>query len=356
MRVARFVTLLSVGLGLAGACATPKVPEAPHDAGALVDASDADASDADANDADANDADASDADASDALPRRAAFAAQGSCPDGMAEIEPHVCMDRWEASIVVMSPEGRLVPNPPNRTPDDTEDFRAVSQPGVFPQTYVSAHQAEDACSAAGKRLCSHAEWMTACEGSRKLAYPYGERRAAGTCNDDGRSPIAVVFPGALLPTHAHGATTAPAAAKGAKSQGKTKAGKGPRGTKKGAPSTKKGGKKGRGKKGTSGPTPGVDPSVWTKLNDPRLGEVSGTFTRSGERAMCHNELDVFDLVGNAHEWVSDELPNGNGMFAGGYFQDVQINGEGCHYRTTAHARTYRDYSIGFRCCLDAPE
>ena len=61
----------------------------------------------------------------------------------------------------------------------------------------------------------------------------------------------------------------------------------------------------------------------------------------------------VYDLVGNAHEWVADELPNGHGMFAGGYYLDVQLNGEGCHYRTTAHARSYHDYSTGFRCCMD---
>ncbi|QXD15378.1 hypothetical protein GQ464_000010 [Rhodocaloribacter litoris] len=29
-------------------------------------------------------------------------------------------------------------------------------------------------------------------------------------------------------------------------------------------------------------------------------------------------------------------------------------HGEGCLYRTTAHGRTYHDYSTGFRCCADA--
>ena len=36
----------------------------------------------------------------------------------------------------------------------------------------------------------------------------------------------------------------------------------------------------------------------------------------------------------------------------GGYFVDDKINGLGCHYRTVAHAPTYHDYSLGFRCCF----
>lgn len=346
------------GIVLAASCApartaqpVPEVDAYTADTGADADA------DAEPEDADADaDADAAPIDATiDAGPR---YAAQGRCPEGMAEIAPSVCMDRWEASLVIVAQDGTLTPNPPSRTPSDTDDVRAVSRPGVRPQTYVSALQAEDACAAAGKRLCAHAEWIAACEGSRKYAYPYGEQRVVGTCNDDGRSPIAVVFPGALLPAHApHAAHAAghPAPARPAAKPAKgTKRGKGT--VKKGgkpAPPPPRRGKPQKGRRGTSAPPPTVDPSVWTKLNDPRLGEVNGTFTRTGERAQCKNELDVFDLVGNAHEWVADETASGNGIFAGGYFLDVRINGEGCHYRTTAHARTYRDYSIGFRCCKD---
>jgi len=274
----------------------------------------------------------------------------------MAEVAPGVCMDRWEASLVVVGADGTLTPNPPTRTPGDTEDVRAVSRAGVLPQTYVSALQAEDACAASGKRLCSHAEWIAACEGPKKLAYPYGEQRVPGSCNDDGRSPIAVVFPGSLLPSHAPHAHVAsqPHVATKANKGGKHGKPAGKKGAKPAPQSPRKGTKKGR--RGSSAPPPTVDPSVWTKLNDPRLGEVSGTFTKTGERALCKNGSDVFDLVGNAHEWVADETASGNGVFAGGYFLDVRINGEGCHYRTTAHARTYRDYSIGFRCCQDLAE
>ena len=354
--VVRLIASIGVGLAAASSCTPAQSPTAhvPSDAAreAEVDASaDGDAdSDSDAD----SDADA-DSGPDAARLASAPFAAQGRCPEGMAALGPSLCIDRWEAALVTVAHDGTITKNPPNHTPEDTDDIRAVSAPGHLPQTYVSALQAEDACQASSKRLCSHAEWISACEGQKKLAYPYGERRTAGTCNDDGRSPIGVVFPGslgkmALVPPR--GGSPVPGAGAAAPTRGKK--GKAAKGKKTSAPTKKNASKKGR--RRTSGPAPGVDPAVWTKLNDPRLGEVSGTFTKTGERALCKNDLDVFDLVGNAHEWVSDELANGNGVFAGGYFQDVQINGEGCHYRTTAHARSYRDYSVGFRCCKDLPE
>ena len=52
-------------------------------------------------------------------------------------------------------------------------------------------------------------------------------------------------------------------------------------------------------------------------------------------------------MVGNVHEWADD------GAFHGGYYLDTKINGEGCDYTTTAHAKIYYDYSTGFRCCAD---
>jgi sulfatase modifying factor 1 len=31
------------------------------------------------------------------------------------------------------------------------------------------------------------------------------------------------------------------------------------------------------------------------------------------------------------------------------------LNGNGCQHVTTAHDVSYADFSIGFRCCADAP-
>jgi hypothetical protein len=58
-------------------------------------------------------------------------------------------------------------------------------------------------------------------------------------------------------------------------------------------------------------------------------------------------------MMGNLHEWVKGDESQVHGTFAGGYFLDTSINGNGCEYRTTAHAHDYHDYSTGFRCCAD---
>lgn len=357
-------------VGCAGAATVPVVPATTSDAGAAdAGALDLDASVDAAADADA-DADAGDADAT-------ALTAASPCPDDMvaivrmhAQVKIVFCIDRYEAAVVEVDADGEEQVFP-HYLPVDGHDVRAVSRKGEIPQSYVSAADAEDACAAAGKRLCKQDEWRQACKGTSDTLYPYGRTREVGKCNDNGRSPVGVVFhPKAPLATAAsatpaHGAHGAKGTPKGSKKGGKTK-----------TPKTAKTPKKPRGKAGAKpgssataapvkappkktrkkprGAPPGVDLSAWTKLNDPALGQVSGSWTTSGERDSCTTDEGVFDMVGNRHEWVSDVTPSGNGVFLGGYFLDVQQNGEGCNYRTDAHARTYHDYSTGFRCCKDA--
>ena len=83
-------------------------------------------------------------------------------------------------------------------------------------------------------------------------------------------------------------------------------------------------------------------------LNDPRANQVPNTVAQTGEAAQCTNGYGVHDMVGNVHEWTDDA------SFRGGYYLDTEINGEGCDYKTSAHAAWYYDYSTGFRCCSDA--
>ncbi|HVH43554.1 MAG TPA: SUMF1/EgtB/PvdO family nonheme iron enzyme [Labilithrix sp.] len=82
-------------------------------------------------------------------------------------------------------------------------------------------------------------------------------------------------------------------------------------------------------------------------MNDPRANQMENTVEKTGDAASCTNEYGVHDMVGNVHEWTDD------GSFRGGYYLDTKLNGEGCDYRTTAHAPAYYDYSTGFRCCAD---
>ena len=54
---------------------------------------------------------------------------------------------------------------------------------------YVSWHEAKQFCASAGKRLCRRSEWVLACEGPKRLPYPWGYVRQPSPCNID-RSPV----------------------------------------------------------------------------------------------------------------------------------------------------------------------
>jgi sulfatase modifying factor 1 len=82
-------------------------------------------------------------------------------------------------------------------------------------------------------------------------------------------------------------------------------------------------------------------------MNDPMANQLANTVEPTGDASQCTNAYGVYDMVGNVHEWTDD------GHFRGGYYLDTKLNGPGCEYVTTAHAKSYYDYSTGFRCCAD---
>jgi formylglycine-generating enzyme len=222
-------------------------------------------------------------------PTHARAPQEGPCPGDMALVNAF-CVDKWEASLVELTADGER-PFSPFQVPDGAVPVRAVSVPGVVPQAYISRDAADLACQASEKRLCAEDEWITACQGDPPRAFPYGDAREKGACNDSGISPLHVYYAE--------------------------------------APETYRGG----------------------PMNDPRLNQTPNTVAKTGEFARCTNGFGVFDMVGNLHEWV---MSSGRPTFRGGYYQDTHINGDGCAYHTTAHAAAYPDYSTGFRCCADA--
>lgn len=219
------------------------------------------------------------------------------CPSNMVLIGDSYCVDAYEASLVEHLGEGDERPWPYYEVVPSDAVVRAISVRGVFPQGYISGVQAREACERSGKRLCRPDEWRNACRGPQGTVFPYGNVREVGRCNDNGRSSMHFFNP---------------------KLDGK--------------PEHK---------------------WMWGdggNMIDPRLNQLEGTLTRTGERDGCTNEYGVFDMVGNLHEWVDDP----DGTFQGGYYLDTHLNGDGCNYRTTAHPISHFDYSTGFRCCADS--
>lgn len=321
-------------------------------------------------------ADASDDEEEEAEAPAAAPATPSPCMRNMVIVEQdgkRFCIDKYEAALVEVAPDGTEKPYP-HYVAVDGHSVRAVSEPGLYPQGYISEVQAADACIASGKRLCSYPEWKTACMGPKKTTFPYGEARRGGVCNDSGKSAVVAVFGAKAVAASPVNPIIAAANDPARRSGGKTKAkndassssknSSKKKNSAKKSDSKKKDGAKKKNEKTTkvaarpaspSKMPAGVDFNVWTQLNDPRLGQIEGALSKTGEHPDCANGFGVVDMVGNIHEWVATDPSTKNGTFAGGYYLDTSLNGDGCGYKTQAHAHDYHDYSTGFRCCADIP-
>jgi formylglycine-generating enzyme required for sulfatase activity len=94
------------------------------------------------------------------------------CPDDMVLVSKSYCLDRYEASRTDATATG-----------PGADGSRATSRMGVLPWQVVDNATAAAACVAAGKRLCSPAEWEYACHGPDGTEYAYGNAYASTACN-----------------------------------------------------------------------------------------------------------------------------------------------------------------------------
>lgn len=95
-----------------------------------------------------------------------------SCPDDMALVADQYCVDRFEASR-------------PDATADDPGILpgKAQSIVGVLPWRVSDNAEAQAACEAADKRLCTPSEWEWACRGPAGTVYGYGDTYDPLVCN-----------------------------------------------------------------------------------------------------------------------------------------------------------------------------
>lgn len=216
----------------------------------------------------------------------------GGCPPGMLSTGTF-CVDRYEA-FVRIDRGGGAAPedwspfhHPPTLSGGQT--LMAFSVAGAIPQGQISGVQAANACAGSGKRLCTDAEWLSACRGPSSFVYPYGNTRQSGVCNDARAVHPAVEY------------------------------------------------------FGTSASW------IWSMLGNPCIAQIPNSLDPTGANGGCVTSAGAFDMMGNLHEWTSAAA----GTFRGGFFADTSINGNGCLYATTAHNTQHWDYSTGFRCCAD---
>ncbi|MBI4701622.1 MAG: hypothetical protein HY744_10775, partial [Deltaproteobacteria bacterium] len=249
----------------------------------------------------------------------------GRCPPDMVLVAGRYCVDRFEARLhdaatglalsadYAASPDmarhawqewttgrwrvgdlaARALPLPLLPAWQLSAALRPVarSELGVVPSGYVSGLVAEQACTSAGKRLCTVEEFVTACRGEKGTLFPYGADYEPGACNVFRPEHPAAILHGNASLGH-------------------------------------------------------LDP----RLNRVRAGE--GPLLRpAGATARCASRWgddEIYDLVGNLDEWLDEP----GGAFAGGFY--ARATRQGCEALITAHPRRYLDYSTGVRCCRDA--
>ena len=117
----------------------------------------------------------------------------GPCP-GFPEMVKVVgtktCIDKYESVAYKRSDcTGDILGQGESRVDGGSDWFftpaaYACQSPGEKPSGCGKEHEAEDACSNVGKRLCTLTEWRTACKAATSNTYPYGNTFNTSKCNE----------------------------------------------------------------------------------------------------------------------------------------------------------------------------
>jgi hypothetical protein len=182
-------------------------------------------------------------------------AAASPCAANAVLVAGTFCIDQYEGALEEQLTDGTWHAASPYETVG-TRTVRAVPAAGIVPQAYISGVEAQAACKASGKRLCTSTEWLTACRGPQDTTYPYGNTHVDGACND--------AYAGSPVVNYFHTST-----------------------------------------------------GVWDMphMNQPGIDQQPNTVFPGGAFTKCVSSWGAYDMHGNVHEWTADGVFRG-GFFA----------------------------------------
>lgn len=233
-----------------------------------------------------------------------------ACPDGMGLVEGDHCRSVEQRCLEQYSAadggadETRCAKFEASRCTSTAPEPRKMrfcmdrheypNKVGEKPMTLVSWTDAQRVCESHGKRLCTESEFTFACEGEQMLPYTYGHERDAKKCNID--KPYLT-------------------------------------------------------------PQKHLSPYDQCLANPSCAAEYARVDGREviGARPECVSPFGIYDLNGNANEWVSQpwkNAPHRSGI-KGGWWGPVRNR---CRAITLSHGESYLGYEVGFRCCQDVPQ
>jgi len=193
-------------------------------------------------------------------------------------------------------------------SPEEGEHFcidryEYPNQKNQRPSVAHTAKEAEALCEKMGKRLCSDQEWETSCKGQKGWKFPYGPNYKQGVCNDDKiwRAPnwALIQHYNPLNP----------------------------------------------------------DENVQARDHVQLLNQS----TPSGSYQNCLTTEGVFDLTGNAAEWVRNSKKKASSIdgqihphaMKGCFWSKCYKNqNPSCQFTNPNHTSSFRSYEASFRCCL----
>jgi hypothetical protein len=128
-----------------------------------------------------------------------------ACPKGMIEVKGEYCpeFDHWCLHWMPSEPGAERCAefgrsgacrSPTVKKHFCIDKYEYPNKVGERPLVMKSWTEGQDLCKAAGKRLCGDSEWTLACEGKRRYAYPYGNKRDSHACNIDKALPAVDQF------------------------------------------------------------------------------------------------------------------------------------------------------------------